>query len=107
MKESVLKQRLKEILPTARTAFIGKQELPYIVYLTDGRTKQICADDAVAARIVPWRIELYSRRAMPEAAAAIEDVLDGLEVIYSTESAYLEEEHVLITYFFFEALRED
>lgn len=105
MKESVLRAKLKKILPTAKIAFDGEAELPYIVYYPMASVT-ITADDAIAAATSTWRIELYSEREEPQAEKKIRAVLRELELIYKMDRAYIAEEQTLVTYFIFTALEE-
>ena len=102
MKESDLKDALSGILPTARSAFTDEMDPPYIIYMPTDRSKGINADDAVAARGIPWRIELYSQRILSDVEKQIEDTLDALGIIWNSDETFIPDEKMRIKYYFFE-----
>ncbi len=102
MTEKELRTALSAILPTARTAFTEPAELPYIIFLPE-KTTAITADDMAVARRVPWRVEVYSPRLIPEIYAEIEKALEGLELIWDTDEAIIGDEKTMVKYYFFEA----
>lgn len=102
MTEKELRMALAAILPTARTAFTEEMELPYIIFLPD-RTTAVPADDTAAARRVPWRVEVYSARLIPETYRKIEAALEGMGLIWDTDEALISDDKTMVKYYFFEA----
>ncbi len=105
MRETALKERLKQICPTAYLSFDGPEELPYVTYIFED-SKIIPADDSICTKVIQWQIELYTRRRDRGLEGKIRTVLDGFGVIFTVSLAWIPDESCYVTYFRFEDWEE-
>lgn len=92
-------EEVKEMLgktgfPVAYRAFSGRQEPPFIVYLTDG-DENFSADGRVYYSAHSIRVELYTRIKDQSAEAAVENALSS--VYYTKQQVFIDTEGVYET----------
>lgn len=95
-----LYDNLKTVFPTAYLDFPEeeKPEPPYICYYDTG-TDNFVADNKVYHIILAVNVELFTKQKDEAAEAAVEAVLDALDLPWEKNPEFLEDENIfLVTY---------
>ena len=95
-----LYDNLKTVFPTAYLDFPEeeKPEPPYICYYDTG-TDNFVADNKVYHIILAVNVELFTKQKDEAAEAAVEAVLDALDLPWEKTTEFLEDENIfLVTY---------
>lgn len=95
-----LYDNLKTVFPTAYLDFPEeeKPEPPYICYYDTG-TDNFVADNKVYHIILAVNVELFTKQKDEAAEAAVEAVLDSLDLPWEKTPEFLEDENIfLVTY---------
>lgn len=95
-----LYDNLKTVFPTAYLDFPEeeKPEPPYICYYDTG-TDNFVADNKVYHIVLAVNVELFTKQKDEAAEAAVEAVLDALDLPWEKAPEFLEDENIfLVTY---------
>lgn len=95
-----LYDNLKTVFPTAYLDFPEeeKPEPPYICYYDTG-TDNFVADNKVYHIVLAVNVELFTKQKDEAAEAAVEAVLDALDLPWEKTPEFLEDENIfLVTY---------